>query len=202
MFYRPNIDDHGLPHNPFKAIVSPRPIGWISTLNKDGIANLAPYSFFNGIQDVPPMVMFSVSGAKAGSDDLKDSLVNIQDTKEFCVNIVSDALKNAMNITSEHYPHGIDEFEQAGLEKGVPQVIKAPFVAASPAVFECTLHDIIPLPGNGHMILGQVVCVHIQDEHLKNGILDVTSYAPLARLGYRDYTSVHDVFSLNRPEQA
>lgn len=201
MFYRPNIDDHGLPHNPFKAIISPRPIGWISTLNKAGVANLAPYSFFNGIQDEPPMVMFSASGPKAGSDDLKDSLVNIRETKEFCVNIVSDALKDAMNVTSAHYPHGIDEFEQAGLKKGVPQVIKAPFVADSPAVFECILHSIIPLPGNAHMVLGQVVCVHIDDTYLKDGILDVTRYAPLARLGYRDYTSVQNVFSLNRPEQ-
>lgn len=202
MFYRPNIDQHGLPHNPFKAIVSPRPIGWISTLSKDGIANLAPYSFFNGIQDEPPMVMFSASGFKADTTALKDSLVNIRDTGEFCVNIVSDALKDAMNVTSEHYPHGTDEFEQAGLEKGAPKVIKAPFVAASPAAFECTLHSIIPLPGNGHMVLGEVVGVHIKDAHLKDGMLDVTSYVPLARLGYRDYTSVRDVFSLNRPEQS
>ena len=202
MFYRPNIDNHGLPHNPFKAIVSPRPIGWISTLNEDGSANLAPYSFFNGVQDVPPMVMFSASGPKSGSDEVKDSLVNIERNGEFCVNIVSDALKDAMNITSEHYAHGVDEFDQAGLEKGVPEVIEAPFVKASPAAFECRLHSITPLPGNGHMVLGEVVCVHIDDAHLKDGMLDVTSYAPLARLGYRDYTVVRDVFSLNRPEQS
>lgn len=202
MFYRPNIDNHGLPHNPFKAIVSPRPIGWISTLNQDGSANLAPYSFFNGVQDVPPMVMFSASGPKADSDELKDSLTNIKATGEFCVNIVSEALKDVMNITSAHYPHGTDEFELAGLEKGAPQVIKTPFVKASPAAFECRLHSIIPLPGNGHMVLGEVVCVHIDDAHLKDGLLDVTSYAPLARLGYKDYTAVHDVFSLTRPEQS
>jgi len=201
MFYRPDIDDHRLPHNPFKAIVAPRPIGWISTLNKDGIANLAPYSFFNGIQDVPPMVMFSASGPKAESTEIKDSITNIQNTGEFCVNIVSDALKDAMNVTSAHFAHGVDEFEMAKLEKGTSQVIKAPFVAASPVAMECTLHSIIPLPGNGHMVLGQVVCIHIKDEHLKDGLLDVTSYVPLARLGYRDYTSVRDVFSLNRPEQ-
>lgn len=202
MYYRPNIDNHGLPHNPFKAIVSPRPIGWISTLNSDGTANLAPYSFFNGIQDVPPMVMFSASGLKADGTSQKDSLINIKDSKEFCVNIVSDALKDAMNITSEHYPHGVDEFEKAGLEKGKSQIIKAPFVATSPAVMECTLHSIIPLPGNGQMVLGTVVCIHIADQHLKDGILDVTSYKPLARLGYKDYTAIADVFSLNRPEQS
>ena len=201
MHYRPNIDDHGLPHNPFKAIVSPRPIGWISSLNKDGIANLAPYSFFNGIQDDPPMVMFSASGPKTDTIDFKDSLINIQDTGEFCVNIVSVALKDKMNITSAHYPHGLDEFEEAKLEKCTSQVIKVPFVAASPAVLECTLHSIISLPGSGHMVLGEVVCVHIKDKFLQDGLLDVTRYAPLARLGYRDYTSVHEVFSLNRPEQ-
>lgn len=148
------------------------------------------------------MVMFSASGTKVGTNELKDSLLNIQDREEFCVNIVSDALKDAMNITSAHYPRGTDEFEQAGLEKGTPQVIKTPFVATSPAAFECRLHSVIPLPGNGHMVLGEVVCVHMADEHLKNGLLDVTSYVPLARLGYRDYTSVREVFSLKRPEQS
>ena len=202
MFYRPNIDSHGLPHNPFTAIVSPRPIAWVSTLNKDGIANLAPYSFFNGIQNDPPMVMFSASGAKQGSAEPKDSLANIENTGEFCINIVSEALKDAMNITSAHYPHGVDEFELAGLKKGVSRVIKIPFVAASPAVFECKLYSVIPLPGNGHMVLGEVVGVHIKDQHLKDGLLDVTSYVPLARLGYKDYTSVREVFSLDRPEQS
>lgn len=201
MFYRPNIDNHGLPHNPFKAIVAPRPIGWISTLGQDGLANLAPYSFFNGVQDVPPMVMFSASGPKADSTELKDSLTNIRDTGEFCVNIVSDDLKDAMNITSAHYPHDTDEFERAGLEKGTSRVINAPFVLASPVVMECKLHSITPLPGNGHMVLGEAVCIHIDDQYLKDGLLDVIRYAPLARLGYRDYTSVREVFSLNRPEQ-
>ena len=203
MYYRPNIDNHGLPHNPFKAIIAPRPIGWISTMNSEtGCANLAPYSFFNGIQDEPPMVMFSASGPKAGSDEIKDSITNIKNSNEFCVNIVSDALKDAMNITSAHYPHGTDEFEQAGLVKGTSKVIKAPFVAASPVAMECRLHSITNLPGNGHMVLGEVVCIHIQDVYLKDGMLDVTNYAPLARLGYRDYTSVTSVFSLNRPEQS
>lgn len=202
MFYRPEIDDHGLPHNPFKAIVSPRPIAWISTLNKDGTANLAPYSFFNGVQDTPPMLMFCVAGSKMGIDEPKDSLTNIRETGEFCVNIVSDALKDAMNITSAHYPHGVDEFEKAGLEKATSHVIKPPYVAASPVAMECTLHDIINLPGGGKMVLGAVVGVHIKDEHIKNGLLDVTSYVPLARLGYMDYAKVETVFSLKRPEDS
>jgi len=202
MFYRPGTDDHRLPHNPFKAIVSPRPIAWVSTLNKDGTASLAPYSFFNGVQDTPPMLMFSVTGAKMGIAEPKDSLTNIRETGEFCVNIVSDALKDAMNITSAHYPHGVDEFEKAGLEKAASHVIKPPFVADSPVAMECTLHDIIDLPGGGQMVLGAVVGVHIKDEHIKNGLLDVTSYVPLARLGYKDYTLVNEVFELKRPEEA
>jgi len=201
MFYRPDLDDHGLPHNPFKAIISPRPIAWVSTLNAEGVANLAPYSFFNGVQDTPPMLMFSSSGPKSGGDAPKDSLANIRATGAFCVNIVSDALKDAMNITSTHFDHGIDEFEQAGLEKGTSRVIKPPYVAASPIAMECTLHAIIPLPGDGHMVLGKVVGVHIKDAYIINGLLDVTRYKPLARLGYTDYASVEKVFSLKRPEQ-
>jgi len=199
MFYRPDLNDHGLPHDPFKAIISPRPIAWVSTLNAEGVANLAPYSFFNGVQDTPPMLMFSASGPKSGSDKPKDSLANIRATGAFCVNIVSDELKDAMNITSTHFDYGVDEFEQAGLEKGSSRVIKPPYVAASPIAMECTLHTIIPLPGDGHMVLGNVVGVHIKDAYILNGLLDVTRYKPLARLGYTDYAIVEKVFSLKRP---
>ena len=107
MFYRPEIDNHGLPHNPFKAIVAPRPVGWISTLDQDGNANLAPYSFFNGVQDIPPMVMYSTTGRKLGIDEEKDSLTNIRETGEFCVSIVSFDLQDAMNISSAHKPRGM-----------------------------------------------------------------------------------------------
>jgi len=202
MFYEPKNNDHGLPHNPFKAIVSPRPIAWISTLNPDGVANLAPYSFFNAVQDTPPMLMFAVAGKKMGIDEPKDSLTNIRTSGEFCVNIVSDALKDAMNITSQHYAHGVDEFEKAGLEKAASRVIKAPFVAAAPVALECILHSITDLPGDGQMVLGEVVGVHIKDEHMKDGLLDVTGYVPLARLGYMDYANVKTVFSLKRPEDS
>ena len=200
MFYRPGLDDHGLPHNPFKAIVSPRPIGWISTLDARGRANLAPYSYFNAINDDPPMVMYSTSGPKVGRDEEKDNLVNIRATAEFCVNIVSHALSSAMNITSGHYAHGEDEFARAGLEKGKPVEVSVPFVKSAPAALECRLHKIVDLPGTATMVIGQVVGIHIDESHIKGGILDVTSYQPLARLGYADYTAVSEVFSIRRPK--
>lgn len=148
------------------------------------------------------MVMFSAAGYKLGSQTVKDSIQNITDTQEFCVNIVSNALRNTMNITSQHFDESIDEFEQAGLEKGIPNIVKAPFVAASPAVLECTLYSLVPLPGNGQMIIGNVVGVHINDRYIENGQLDVTKYAPLARLGYMDYAAIDNVFSLDRPSDA
>jgi flavin reductase (DIM6/NTAB) family NADH-FMN oxidoreductase RutF len=204
MFYRPGLDDHGLPHNPFKTIVAPRPIGWISTLDTDGNANLAPYSFFNGVQDTPPMVMYSTTGRKLGrpTDEEKDSLLNIRATGEFCVSIVSFALKDAMNISSGHFARGEDEYTHAGLTKGKSNVVSAPFVAEAPISMECKLWKEIELPGHAYMIIGTVVGIHIQDQHIKDGLLDITSYQPLARLGYRDYTSVTDIFSLNRPGQS
>ena len=201
MFYRPNIDDHGLPHNPFKAIVSPRPIGWISTVDKDGHANLAPYSFFNAVTDNPPMVMFASTGVKPDRAYSKDSVANIRDTGEFVVNIVSLALKDQMNSSSGALAAGIDEFEHAGIAKADCNIVKAPRVAAAPASLECKLFKIVDLPGeNNVMVLGEVVGVHLDDSVIVNGIFDVTRYTPLARLGYKDYTSVTDIFALDRPE--
>jgi len=200
MFYRPNIDDHGLPHNPFKAIVSPRPIGWISTVDASGRANLAPYSFFNGVTDNPPMVMFASTGAKPDQAYAKDSVANIRATGEFVVNIVSLALKDQMNSSSGALAAGMDEFEHAGITKAACNIVKAPRVAASPASLECKLFKIIDLPGeNNVMVLGEVIGVHLDDTVIVNGIFDVTRYSPLARLGYKDYTSVTDTFSLDRP---
>ena len=200
MFYRPNIDDHGLPHNPFKAIISPRPIGWISTVDAQGRPNLAPYSFFNGVTDNPPMVMFASTGTKPDQAYAKDSVANVRETGEFVVNIVSLALTNQMNSSSASLAAGADEFEHAGITKADCNIVKAPRVAASPASLECKLFKIVDLPGeNNVMVLGEVVGVHLDDTVIVNGIFDVTRYTPLARLGYKDYTSVTDVFALNRP---
>lgn len=201
MFYRPIIDEHGLPHNPFKAIVSPRPIGWISTLDSEGRANLAPYSFFNAVTDNPPMVMFANTGTKPDQTHAKDSVANIRATKEFVVNVVSQDLKDKMNVTSGPWEAGVDEFELAGLGKSACNMVAPPRVADSPASLECRLYKVIDLPGeNNVMVLGEVIGVHLKDEFLVDGIFDVKQYNPLARLGYRDYTTVTKTFALDRPK--
>ncbi|MEM9605601.1 MAG: flavin reductase family protein [Pseudomonadota bacterium] len=200
MFYRPGLDDHGLPHNPFKAIVSPRPIGWIGSLDAEGNANLAPYSFFNALADAPPLVMFSNNGTKP-EGEAKDSVTNIRTRGEFTVSIVSRALVDGMNISAGFYKAGEDEFALASLEKGAPRVNSTPFVAAAPAAFECTLWQVIDLPGEHNtLVIGEVVGVHLDPAVITDdGMFDVQRYEPVARLGYRDYSSVTDVFSLKRP---
>ncbi|MGM0586509.1 MAG: flavin reductase family protein [Pseudomonadota bacterium] len=203
MHYRVE-DGHGLPHNPFKAIVAPRPIGWISSLDGQGRANLAPYSFFNGVADSPPMVMFAVNGRKVGrEDETKDSLTNIRETGEFAANLASWDLREAMNLTSGGYAAGEDEFETAGLEKADCLVINAPRVAASPATLECVLHDTVELPSRPDtenvVVLGRVVAVHIRDEFLTDGIFDLEKVHPVARCGYKDYAVVRELFQMTRP---
>ncbi|WP_111431185.1 flavin reductase family protein [Rhodobacteraceae bacterium DSL-40] len=202
MFYRPGIDPHGLPHNPFKALIAPRPIGWISTIDGDGRANLAPYSFFNAIADSPPMVMYCNTNGKTPGGERKDTLANIRETGEFVHNVVPLALRDAMNASSGAYPAGADEFVQAGLEMAPCEVVKPPRVAAAPAALECRLWKIIDLPnGRDFMVIGEVVGIHIDESVLRDGMVDVTLYQPLSRLGYRDYAAVERVFALNRPGQ-
>ncbi len=203
MFYRPGIDDHGLPHNPFKAMVSPRPIGWISSRDAQGQVNLAPYSFFNALADDPPMVMFSNTGTKPDQPFAKDSVANIRATGEFVTNIVGMHMRDAMNASSGPYEAGQDEFEIAGLEKVASELVAPPRVAGAPGAFECKLWKIVELPGAANvMVIGQVIGVHIDPAILRDGIFDVLRYNPLARLGYRDYAAVTEVFPLNRPGQS
>jgi flavin reductase (DIM6/NTAB) family NADH-FMN oxidoreductase RutF len=205
MFYRP-ADGHGLPHDPFKAIVTPRPIGWISSLDAQGRANLAPFSFFNGCGDAPPMVMFAQTGRKSRPEPVKDSIANIRETGEFACNIVSQALKDAMNLSSGTYQPEVDEFELAGLTKAPGKAISAPHVAEAPAVLECKLVKIVDdLPSwREHafniMIIGEVVGVHIDDAIVKDGRVDVLGYNPVARMGYKDYTTVTDIWAMERPD--
>lgn len=200
MFYTPQ-DGHGLPHNPFNAIITPRPIGWISSRTRDGHDNLAPYSFFNAVAYEPPQVMFASTGSKADRADGKDSVANIRETGVFAVNVVSYALRDAMNASSASLAFDGDEFEHAGLEKGQCRTIDCAFVAAAPAVLECKLTQILELPGaSNRAVFGEVTGVHIRDEALVEGVFDVTTFQPLARLGYRDYSVVKDLFSLTRPD--
>lgn len=200
MFYRAE-DGHPLPHNPFKAIISPRPIAWISTNDTQGNANLAPYSFFNGIADAPMQVMFASTASKPDQDDTKDTVANIRATGEFCVNIVSNALQTAMNISSTGFEKDVDEFQKAGLTAAHCNTIGCPRVLEAPASLECKLDQIVTLKGvSNFMVIGEVTGVHLRDECIVDGIFDVTTYEPLARLGYRDYAKVSEVFSLARPD--
>ncbi|WP_010139678.1 flavin reductase family protein [Oceanicola sp. S124] len=200
MFYEP-ASGHPLPHNPFKAIVAPRPIGWISTRGAAG-DNLAPYSFFNAVSDSPMQVMFASTGAKPDRDGAKDSVAQIRETGVFCCNLVSYDLRDAMNASSAPLAAGEDEFAAAGIDKAECRTIDCPRVAASPAALECRVTEIIALKGQHNtMVLGEVTGVHIDDSFLTDGQFDVTRAQSLSRLGYRDYAAVREVFALSRPGQ-
>jgi len=200
LFYEPK-NGHGLPHNPFNAIVTPRPIGWISTRGTNGKDNLAPYSFFNATAYVPPQVMFASTSAKADRDFGKDSTSNIRDTGVFCVNIVEYTARDVMNVSSGTLPADEDEFIKAGIDKADCDLIDCPRVANAPANLECRMTQIVQLEGeNNYMVLGEVIGVHMRDDCLVDGIFDVTKFNPLTRLGYRDYSVIRDVFSLARPD--
>lgn len=199
MFYEPK-NGHGLPHNPFNAIVTPRPIGWISTRGSDGHENLAPYSFFNAIAYVPPQVMFCSTAAKPDRGDTKDSVALIRETEVFCVNIVEYTARDVMNTTSGPWPAEVDEFEKAGIERTECSMIPCSRVANAPAALECRLTQFVPLLGDHNvMVIGEVIGIHIRDDVLVDGLIDVTRFQPLTRLGYRDYARITDVFSLKRP---
>lgn len=200
MFYQPK-DGHSLPHNPFSAIVSPRPIGWISTRSKDGVDNLAPYSFFNAVAYEPPQVMFASTSVKLGRHLGKDSVANIDETGVFCVNIVEYAMRDAMNKTSTGSPDVTDEFTHAGIERAECETIACSRVANAPAALECKISQLITLEGEHNlMVIGEVTGVHLRDDCMVDGAFDVTKFQPLARLGYHDYVRVNDLFSLARPK--
>lgn len=199
MFYRPE-NGHGLAHNPFNAIVTPRPIGWISTRGADGAENLAPYSFFNAVAYVPPQVMFSSTSAKPDRGDTKDTVANIRETGVFCVNIVEYAMRGAMNQTSGPWPRETDEFTHAGIERAPCETIACSRVAGAPAALECRVSQIVNLEGAANIaVFGEVVGVHLRDECIIDGMFDVTAFGLLARMGYRDYAVIRETFSLDRP---
>ncbi len=191
MFYRP-ADGHGLPHNPFNAIVTPRPIGWISTTGSLG-DNLAPYSFFNAVAYVPPQIMFASTG-------VKDSLLNIRETGVFAVNIVEEAMLRAMSESSAALPRDTDEFTWAGVDRLPCDTIACPRVAGAPATLECVVTQEIALKGRDNvLVIAEVTGIHLRDDCLVDGRFDVTRFHPVARLGYRDYAVVREVFEVKRP---
>lgn len=194
MFYDTETNRHGLRHDPFKALVVPRPIGWISTVSRQGIVNLAPYSFFNAVGEAPPFVMFASAGRK-------DSQRNAEDTGEFVCSLATYELREAMNLTSAKLPPDTDEFVHAGLDKAPSRLVKPPRVAASPAAFECRTWRTIELPTRHHyaIVIGQVVGVHIADHVIRDGLVDTLAMRAIARLGYMDYSTVDSIFSMQRP---
>ena len=198
MFYDAVKNDHGLRHDPFKAIIAPRPIGWVTSMNAKGDINLAPYSFFNGINSRPALVMFS-------SEGFKDSAAFVEETGEFVCNLATWDLREAMNATAAPLPRGVNEMERAGLASAPSRLVKPPRVAASPCALECKLIKIVVIdqvggkPVDCHVVLGQVVGVHIDDRFIVDGLLDTAAMKPIARCGYDQYAVVEAVFSMRRP---
>lgn len=200
MFYETQENRHGLPHDPFKAIVAPRPIGWISTRARDGRHNLAPYSFFNAICDQPKLVMFSSSGPK-------DSATFAEESGEFVANFVSEHVATQMNATSVDAPRGQSEFVYAGLHAARCELVSAPRVAEAYAALECKVTQVfVPrtldpsAPAASIVVIGQVVGIHLDEAILTHGRIDIDKARPVSRLGYLDFAVTREVFSMRRPK--
>ncbi len=197
MFYEPE-KGHGLPHDPFKAIVAPRPIGWISTVGKDGSHNLAPYSFFNALSTHPHLVMFSSEGEK-------DSVTFARETGEFVCNLVGRDLAVAVNATGVDAPRGVSEFDYAGLEMAPSRMVKPPRVAGAPAALECKVTEIMQpkgldgTTGDRFVVFGEVVGVFIDEAYLTDGLFDIVKAGTVSRLGYMDYSAITETFQMRRP---
>jgi flavin reductase (DIM6/NTAB) family NADH-FMN oxidoreductase RutF len=203
MFYQPSAADHGLTMDPFKSLVVPRPIGWITSLDTAGKVNLAPFSFFNAVCEEPHMVLFAPNGRKA-EGTLKDSRANIEATGEFVCNLATWDLREAMNATSAGFAAGVDEMAAAGLTPVPARLVRPPRVAESPAHLECRLWKVIELPSwdpqePNCLVIGEVLGIHIDDRLIQNGRVDILAARPIARLGYSEYTTVAEKFSMRRP---
>lgn len=200
MFYR-TTDPLPLPRDPFSAIVSPRPIAWISTRGRDGQVNLAPYSFFNAVAYDPPQVVVASIGTKADRAQGKDSFSHAQETGVFCINIAGFDHREALNASSAAYPRELDEAAQLGLKVEECRTIACPRLTDAPASLECHLTQVIALEGNSNLLMiARVGAVHLRDDCLtQDGRFDVTRYQPLTRLGYADFSAIETVFPLPRP---
>ncbi|MDR3496809.1 MAG: flavin reductase family protein [Ancalomicrobiaceae bacterium] len=199
MFYQPDARDRtALPHDPFKAIVAPRPIGWISTVSAAGKVNLAPYSFFNAVSANPPMVLFSSEGAK-------HSAGNAEATGEFVCSLATYALKDQMNASSAPLPEGESEFAFTGLTPAASRFVKPPRVADSPAALECKVIQVVrPVRLDGAtadnvIVIGQVVGIHIDDAYIVDGRFDLIKAGTITRAGYMDYVRADAIFAMARP---
>ncbi len=203
MYYEPGVTPHDLPHDPFRSCVIPRPIGWISTVDAQGRHNLAPYSQFQNVSFDPPIVMFSANQTTQG--ERKDSVRNAEQTGEFVWNMATYALRDAVNISAEEVPHGVDEFERATLTKLPSRLVKPMRVKGSPIQFECVYLNSLRFPGKPPMgaadvVFGRVVAIHIDDDIINGqGLIDVLKIQPLARMGYYDYTFVENQFQMVIP---
>jgi flavin reductase (DIM6/NTAB) family NADH-FMN oxidoreductase RutF len=202
MFYETK-DHHGLRHNPFKSLVVPRPIGWVSSQDGNGVVNLAPYSFFNAVASEPPIVMFSSNGAHS-EGGYKDSVSNVQDTGEFVCNLATWENREAMNTTSSMVARSVDEFELSGLTPVPSELVKPPRVKESPVHLECKYLQTVELPCDNPdqanlVVFGHVVGIHIDDHIINDGMIDMDAFKPIARLGYFDYSVVDNVFTMRRP---
>ncbi|MBB3064306.1 flavin reductase family protein [Limibacillus halophilus] len=203
MFYETATNDHGLPYNPLKACVLPRPIGWISTLNGKGQANLAPFSFFNLVSERPPLVIFCPNGPHAEGGE-KDSLLNLRENPEFVVNLATYSLRHEINASAAPWQRDKNEFEAAGVTEAASVLVSPPRVKESPLHLECTLEQIIQLPGEvggvpNHMVLGRILGVHVDDEMIVDGQVRPERLQAISRLGYMDYAVVDKIFTMPRP---
>ena len=200
MYYEPGLTPHGLPHDPFKSCVVPRPIGWISTVDAQGRDNLAPYSQFQNVTFNPPIVMFAANQNTHG--ERKDTARNAETTGEFVWNMATWDLREAVNRTGEELPYGVDEFAHAGLAKLPSRKVRPHRVAGSPIQFECVYLNTVRFPGVPPMgtvdvVFGRVVAVHIDDAVIDaRGRVDILKIRPIARMGYYDYTVVDNVFEM------
>jgi flavin reductase (DIM6/NTAB) family NADH-FMN oxidoreductase RutF len=206
MFYDPRDNPRPAPltHNPLNALVAPRPIGWIATLSATGDENLAPFSYFNAFSADPPVVAFAPN-AKQSDGGPKDTLANVRAVPEFTASIVSAPLAQQMNESSRVLDHGVSEFAAAGLTAAPSTNVRPPHVGEALAVLECVVFDIVALParegGRGsHLVLGEVIGIHIDDELIVEGRLDTLGLQQVARLGYFDYTVVRELFEIPRPD--
>jgi len=202
MFYDPAKDNKGFKVSPFKACVVPRPIAWISSVNSSGITNLAPYSYFNAVTDDPPIVMFG-STTKRSEGKAKDSLSNIETTKEFVINLVTYDLREMMNKTSAPFPPGFSEIDYNKIETIPSNFVKPPRVKNSPINFECKYLKTVQLPTStpttsNKVIFGEVIGIHIDGSIITDGLVDITKFKPIARLGYSEYAVIEKIFSMDR----